>query len=957
VLEKSLKYLRRRLRASSRNALELVRFGRLGEAYGAPYEIIDEGEHHRLRKYATTATDSAPAALLVPPLMVTSEVYDISPETSAVTALGARGVQPFVVDFGSPENEPGGLRRTLDDHVKAVVRSIERVRALTGRDVHVLGYSQGGMFAYQAAAYLRSAGIRSLVTFGSPVDIHRQLPAVHSDVTGALVRGVEPVANYVLERIEGLPGALTSLGFKLLSPRKELQARVEFVSKLHDRNALVRREARRRFLGGEGFVAWPGPALRVFFDEFIVHNRMLRGGFVIDGRTVSLGDITCPVLAFVGANDEMARPAAVRAIVRAAPDAEVDFVTIPAGHFGLVVGSRAIEQTWPAVAQWIHFREGAGPLPDALRAPEPAPLLDDEYELGELDIEIELLFDTIARAAKSGARRVGDALASANDVVAAIRYQEPRLRRLAGLTPDTRVSPAQMLAEQAARAPDSTFFLYRDRAFSYRDAEARVTNVVRGLYACGVKPGDRVAVIMGSRPSFLSMVTALNRMRAVAVVVPPDAALDAAKRALEGLSIAHVVADPDVAARFQPALGRDVLVLGGGGSARKLPPGLVDMEAIDPARVDLPAGFAENDGRARDLALVLLRPSDDGALRTVPVTNHRWTLSALGAAAACTITPHDTVFGCVPLHHPTGILVSVGAALAAGSRLALVERFSPATFSAEVRRTGASVVFYAGEMLRALLFERPSPGDRNLPIRLFAGSGMRADLVARLRERFGASVMEFYAGTAQRAILANASGEKPGALGRVLPGSAEVRVVRCDLATRELVRGDDDLMQRVEPGEAGVLLSRASDDDTEGRIEQGLFVPSDRWFVSNDVVRVDEDGDFWYVDSLSGFVNTSAGPVSTRKIEDALYALPEVELAAVVSTDAGLATAVRARETVDRARIDEALARLSPHERPATVKQLDTIPLTDGFRPRKREVARLLARSVMRSDVDAIRVR
>ena len=41
-----------------------------------------------------------------------------------------------------------------------------------------MGYSQGGMFCYQAMAYrnaaleARHAGVASLVTFGSPVDMH-----------------------------------------------------------------------------------------------------------------------------------------------------------------------------------------------------------------------------------------------------------------------------------------------------------------------------------------------------------------------------------------------------------------------------------------------------------------------------------------------------------------------------------------------------------------------------------------------------------------------------------------------------------------------------------------------------------------------------------------------------------------------------------------------------------------
>jgi putative long chain acyl-CoA synthase len=937
--------VRKRLRASSRNALELMRLGRLGEAYGAPYEVVDQGEHHRLRRYATTDATDAPPALFVPPLMVTAEVYDVSSDTSAVTTLGGLGIQPFVVDFGAPERESGGMLRTLDDHIRGVLRSIDRVRAITGRDVHLCGYSQGGMFAYQAAAHRRSEGIRSLVTFGSPVDIHSGLPA-RSEITEALVRAAEPVTTWLLDRVEGLPGTLTSTAFKMLSPRKEIQARVEFVRKLHDRNALVRREGRRRFLGGEGFVAWPGPALRMFFEEFIVKNRMLRGGFVIDGRTVSLADLTCPILAFVGETDEIARPESVRAIILAAPDAPVEIVKIRAGHFGLVVGSRAMKTTWPTVAQWIHFQEGTGPRPEALVSDE-EPATDD-LESGDFDIEIELLFDTIARTARSGARWLGDVFASTSDAMNGVRYQEPRLRRLSELGPETRISPSLELANRAAHAPDGTFFVWRDRAFTYRASDARCTNVARGLYACGVRPGERVAVVMGSRPSFLSMVSALSRLGAVAVIVPPEANVEEVRRALEALEVKHCAAEPENAERLHDALGRLVLVLGGGGGERKLAAGLVDMEAIDPDGISLPGSVVLDAGLARDLSMILLRPSEKGELRAARITNHRWALSALGAGAACTLKPDDTVLSCVPLHHPTGILVSVGAALVAGSRLALADRFEASTFLASARRVGATVVFYAGEMLRALLFERPGRGDHTLPIRLFAGSGMRADLAARLQERFGVGVMEFYAGTAQRVILANATGEKPGALGRELPGSAQVAVVRTDLVARKPIRGQDGFFVHAPRGEPGLLAARVgADEDATPKwgVAEGAFEKGDRWFVLHDVVREDEEGDYWFVDSLAGYVVTKAGKaVSTRKVEGALYALPEIELAAAVGIHGELAVAFVAREKVDEARIAEALAKLEEHERPALVLQVPEIQLTDGFRPRKKEVEALLER-------------
>jgi putative long chain acyl-CoA synthase len=987
--------LRRRARSSARNALELVRFGRLGEAHGAPYAIVDQGEHHRLRRYATGALEAAgpdgaadgaggalgagasdaPAALLVPPLMVTSEVYDVAPDVSAVLALAARGVQPFVVDFGAPERESGGMLRTLDDHIRAVDRSIDRVRELTGKDVHVLGYSQGGMFAYQSVAYRRGAGVRSVITFGSPVDIHRGLPSVRADVTGALARLLEPAISGTLDRISGLPGVFSSTVFKLLSPRKELQARVEFVQKLHDRNALLRREARRRFLGGEGFVAWPGPAFRVFFEEFIVHNRMLSGGFVIDGRTVTLADIRCPILCFVGGNDEIARPASVRKITQAAPESEVDFVVVPAGHFGLVVGSRANQITWPTVASWIHWVEGTGPKPAAVEVPERQAAAEgagqasgqvpgrasgrasgdegggdadeDDDDFGDLDVELELFVDTAAEAMRTAWRRLGDVVASASDTYDAVRWQEPRLRRLGDLSAGDRISASLTLSEQARSSPESTFFLWRDRAFTYRDADVRVSHVVKGLWSSGVRPGDRVGVVMGSRPSFLTLVTALGRLGAVAVIAPPESPGAELSAAFERLGARQVACDPELAAGCHAALGREVMVLGGGGKSRTLPAGQRDLEAIDPAQVELPASFVPDAGRARDLAMLLLRPGESGELRAAAVTNHRWALSALGAAAACTLTPADTVYCGIPLHHPTGVLVCVGAAIVGGTRLALVEQLDITRFAADARRAGATVVFYAGEMLRGLLFEKPSRGDRTLPVRLFAGSGIRPELAARLHERFGVAVVEFYGSTTQRVILANASGEKPGALGRKLPGSTAIALVRYDVRTGAPVRDERGFLARAERGEPGLLVSQINDADEvpEGAVGVvvGAFAPGDRWHVSGDVLTEDEDGDHWFVDALSGFVQTDAGAVSTRAVETALYGLPEVELCAVWGHDGALSAAFAAKPVVAAERLAEAMSKLPAHMRPSLVYRVESIPLTEGFRPRRRGLAGAVA--------------
>ncbi len=940
----------RRLAMATQNALEVIRFGRLTAPYGAAFDVVHEDRTHKLRRYQSSpAAAAGPPLLLVPPLMVASEVYDIAPDVSAVAALTRAGVDVWVVDYGAPERLEGGMSRTLDDHVRAVSQAIDRVRALRGRDVHLGGYSQGGMFAYQAAAFRRGAGLASVITFGAPVDVHQNIPTLGEAITERLIDGARSALAVPLARAPGLPGFLSSTGFKLLSARKELAQFVDFVRKLHDRGALERREAKRLFLRGQGFVAWPGPALRKFVDDVIVANRMVAGGFVIDDQPVTLADIRCPILCFVGLRDEMARPPSVRAIHEAAPNAEIFEVGVKAGHFGLVVGSAALALTWPTVIEWLAWRDGHGQRPAVLVNDHPPPKLvgDDESETAfeDLQLDLELLSDLAVKAASAVWHRVEDTAAELIDTIDRVRYQVPRLERLRSMVPGTRVSIGLALAERAAEAPAGTFFMWRGRAFSYKDAEARVNAVVRGLIACDVRPGQQIGVLMQGRPSYLTLATALSRMGAIAVLLSPGAADASLGRAIAGLELSAMITDPEHATRTRTLFSGPVFSLGGGGAGttRALPAGVVDMEAIDPEAVRLPAWYRANPGRAADLAMIILTVGRGGEPRLSRVTNQRWAFSAYGAAASCTLTPKDPVSSCLPLHHAAGAMVSAGGALVSGARLALTDRFEAASFWDEVRRYGATVVFYAGEMCRALVDAPHTRGEHNHPVRLFAGSGMRADVWRRMLERFGrVGVLEFYASTETNAVLANASGEKIGALGRPIPGSSELAVVSYDTLAGLFTRDADGWCTRVAPEQPGMLLARL---DSPGhaplqRVLRGAFAPGDAWYITGDLLRQDADGDYWFVDRAADLVRTADGVVAPRDVEDALYRCPSVTLAAAygLTTPAGqevpvAAIVIRPGATLASDDLNAAVAALPPHARPQLVRVVPHLAMTEGFRP------------------------
>jgi len=934
----------------AQNAGELLRLGHLGESYGAPFDVMHRDSVYRLRRYAREAASADDSALLfVPPLMVASEIYDISPEQSAVSFLVERGVDVWLVDYGAPESEPGGMQRTLDDHVRAVVDAVGRVRAATGHAVHLAGYSQGGMFCYQAAAFLRSEGLASLITFGSPVDIHRNIPGVADGVAAGFLDVTRQALAGPLSRVEGLPGLLTSTGFKLLSAKKEAAQFVDFISKLHDREALERREASRRFLGGEGFVAWPGPAFRQFVDEFVVANRMTSGGFVIDGRTVTLADIRCPILYFLGERDDFARPASVRAIRRAAPSAPLFEVRVKAGHFGLVVGSRSRDVTWPTVVSWLAHRDRGGALPARLERPVTAAPADaPQPEFQDVELPLELLYDALGDAARSILRRARGRWGALGDSVVALRWQLPRLARLASIQPETRASLALELSRRVRENADGTFFLYAGRAFSYGQADARISAIVRGLYSAGVRPGQRVAVVMRSRPSYLSAVAALSRMGAVPVCFD-----------VERLPLAEVlrraelaVADPEHAAEARLATDRPVLVLGGVRGERALPAGVVDLERIDPASVELPSDLALDAGRASELAMVFVRGRPSSGLREARVSHGRLMLSALGVAGAAALRASDTVYSVLPLHHPAGMLVAVGGALVGGSRLALSRGFSVERFWPEVRRAGATVVFYANDMCRALVMAPAAVAEGDNPVRLFAGSGMRPDVWRRLEERFHAGVIEFYATTQGSAVLANASGKKLGSVGSPLPGGADLRLVAFDEGSLEPLRDSLGRAREVAPGELGLLLSRV---DSRARalevavdldsVLHGVFESGDAYASTGDLLRVDAEGDYRFVGRGDKRVSTARGYVWPRPVEDALLELDAVRAAFAFGAPGPsveqleLALVLRGADE-NLTSLSARVAELPEAERPTRLHLISRVPLTEGFR----------------ADADAIRV-
>ncbi len=935
-----------RLVATAQNGLEVLRLGGLEtDSVPSPSQIVESVPMYKLRRYFPPDNRPGqppvgPPVLMVHPMMMSADMWDVSREDGAVAILHACGLDPWVIDFGSPDEIEGGMRRNLADHIVALSHAIDTVKNATGDNVHIVGYSQGGMFCYQAAAYRRSKSLASVVAFGSPVDALAALPM---GIPANFAAGAANfMADHVFNRLD-IPGWLARTGFQMIDPLKTAKARVDFVRQLHDREALLPREQQRRFLESEGWIAWSGPAISELLKQFITHNRMMTGGFAINGQMVTLTDITCPILAFVGEVDDIGQPPSVRGIRRAAPNSEVYECLLRAGHFGLVVGSKAAQQSWPTVAEWVRWISGDGAKPSNidLMVDQPAEHTDSGVALSS---RVAHGIGEVSEAALALARGAADAVVTANRSVRTIAVETvrtlPRLARLGQLNDHTRISLGRIISEQAHDAPQGEFLLFDGRVHTYEAVDRRINNVVRGLIEVGVRQGDHVGVLMETRPSALVAIAALSRLGAVAVLLRRDADLPAA---VQLGAVTEIVTDPTnlEAARQLPG---QVLVLGGGESRDLHLPDdaeVIDMEKIDPDAVVLPAWYRPNPGLARDLAFIAFS-ADNGQLVAKQITNYRWAVSAFGTASTAALDRRDTVYCLTPLHHESGLLVSLGGAVVGGTRIALSRGLRPDRFVAEVRQYGVTVVSYTWAMLREVVDDPDFVlHGGNHPVRLFIGSGMPTGLWERVVDAFApAHVVEFFATTDGQAVLANVAGAKIGSKGRPLPGAGHVELGVYDADRDLILENDRGFVQVAGVNEVGVLLARSRGPiDPTASVKRGVFAPADTWISTEYLFRRDDDGDYWLLGRRGSVVRTQRGLVYAEPITDALGLITGVDLAVTYGVSVGdhqvaiAAVTLRPGATITSADLREAIAGLPVGLGPDIVHVVPKLTLSATYRP------------------------
>jgi long-chain acyl-CoA synthetase len=329
--------------------------------------------------------------------------------------------------------------------------------------------------------------------------------------------------------------------------------------------------------------------------------------------------------------------------------------------------------------------------------------------------------------------------------------------------------------------PDRTEIDFEGIDYSWRRIAETVRAIEDALAAMGLPEDARVGVMLRNRPGHVAAIIAvLSTDRCLVTLNPvlPEARLIAD---VEGLGLPVVIADATDLARpgVIEALGR------AGSAVIEIGPRLEGVRVIQNA---VHAAVQTS----RGVAIEMLTSGTTGAPKRVPLSRDSFDASFRGFTryerGRSFDDPPKLNSGCTmivnPLTHIGGIYGCIGA-LAAGRKIALLEKFAVDDWVAAVKRNRPAVAPAVPSAVRMLLDADVDPADLSSLRSLISGTApLSPDLVDAFLAKYDIPICSNYGATEFAGAIAGWTiddfrarwTEKRGAVGRVHP-DIEARVV------------------------------------------------------------------------------------------------------------------------------------------------------------------------------------
>ena len=505
-------------------------------------------------------------------------------------------------------------------------------------------------------------------------------------------------------------------------------------------------------------------------------------------------------------------------------------------------------------------------------------------------------------------------------------------------------SLVDLLDDRVARFGDRPAVSFFGATLTYRQLGDRVSRVAEGLSVLGIRPGDRVALVLPNAPQHVVAFYAVLRLGAIVVEHNPLYTRDELVVQFRDHGAQHVIAWDKIApligslpddlgirtivsvdiTRAMPLATRLALRLPiekARQSREKLTapaPGTVPFAQLEKSR---PVDAATPRPAVTDVACLQYTSGTTGAPKGAIITHGNLLANARQGAAWMPdfVRGESSIYGLLPMFHSFGLLLSVIYSVETASRAVLFPTFDPGLVIEAARKFPPSFVPAVPPMFDRLA-RVARDGKLDLSGVVYAISGamtLTPAVVKRWEDLAGSMLNEGYGLTETSPVaLANpfTDHRKIGTIGIPFP-STDIRVVDPDEPERVVAQGEVGELQIKGPQVFQGYWNRP--EETAAALLDG------GWLRTGDLVVQDEEGFVTVVDRKKELIITGGFNVSPSEVERVVTAVDGVAQAAVVGVPRGggaeVVTAVVVLEP--GAEFDEDAARAAAREHLAEYKR------------------------------------
>jgi oxalate---CoA ligase len=425
-----------------------------------------------------------------------------------------------------------------------------------------------------------------------------------------------------------------------------------------------------------------------------------------------------------------------------------------------------------------------------------------------------------------------------------------------------RSSLAELLVDPGSSAPAiiSTSPLV---VVSYKALVEQIEKLSGQLRSGGLKPGDRVAIVLPNSLEFLVVFLALTHARLVAAPLNPADKPDEIRFFIEDAQARAVVAEGANPTVRETAAGLGLPIWQPRVDSR----GVMELPELPTAsRTSIDAPGPD------DVALFAYTSGTTGRPKCVPLTHANMLWSSRNIAAHYDLTSADCSLVVLPLFHGHGLIGAALSTLASGGSVIVPRRFSASEFwklFREHRATWYSAVPTIHEVLLARADSDGAPHRGPRFIRS-CSAALAPTILTKLENRFGAPVLEAYGMTeAAHQVASNPLPPLPHKPGTVGPGTG-ISII--DQTGRHLAANTSgEVVVR------GPNVMRGYRNNPEANA--AAFI--DGWFRTGDVGVIDNDGYLALTGRIKDLINRGGEKISPAEVEAVLLEDPAVAEAVV----------------------------------------------------------------------------